>query len=302
MKKKIAYILPLLLSLLSCGKDEVNVSVKDVTIAFKPADSDQSVEANLRRDFYSKYGSYLLFNDTLQHYVLGKDANGDDYYFTEVIDVQYEVNSNISGDSNTKYRYNLIATDEQKIIATQFMEEYILTHISGKLAPYSWLLVDKISKTFNGSTETSPYAVGGQRTVVIATNVIPRLSASQKEQYSRQLMNTIISQVASDNADAFEEFYNVSQNYYNGKFTAPSTTKEKTDILARAGFICVALNEFNNEEKGTYPNRDLDLKAFSRLIAANTQEKINEKYADYPLVIKKSAIIRKLLTSLGYKE
>ena len=54
---------------------------------FQPAADDNSEEAQLRRKFFADYGSYLLFNDTLQNVYLGKDINGDPRYFVETIDL-----------------------------------------------------------------------------------------------------------------------------------------------------------------------------------------------------------------------
>ena len=71
--KKFYYIFLILVSVMavSCSEDGVTPHLKDTTLAFLPAADDNSEEAQLRRDFYQTYGSFLLFNDTLQHEALG---------------------------------------------------------------------------------------------------------------------------------------------------------------------------------------------------------------------------------------
>ena len=285
----------------ACGSDDVVVSVKDISVPFLPAADDNSEEATLRRRFYSEYGSYLLFNDTLQHELVGVDANGDAKYDTELIDVDYEIGMSTS--TNNVYRFELLNDIEAKRGAVVFLEDYILSHISGKLAPFSWLIVNNITCYDKGyGVTTKPYAVIGQRTVVVAAQLLPRLSAAQKEQYKRQVMNIIIAQLALDHADMFAEMYALSIGNYGGTFDTPDTNEQNTHILAEAGFICRGSIDIMGEKNGCYPSKELDVKAFARLVAANTQAAVEARYADYPLVIAKAAIMRKILTTLGYKE
>lgn len=299
--KKFYYIFSIVVSMMavSCSEDGVTPHLKDTTQAFLPAADDNSEEAQMRRDFYQTYGSFLLFNDTLQHEELGKDVNGDMHYFTEVLDLNYQVG--MSTESNEKFRFTLLTDMEQKRDAVQYIKDYLLTHLTGKLKPYSWLLVDKIQRDFSG-TVSSPYAATGQRAVVVACNLLPQMTDAQKVQYTTQVMNTIIAKLANDNATAFEEFLQVSKAYYDGEFIAPATNAENTALLNQVGFICRGTDDFKQEANGRYPNQEQDIKAYARLVVASTIEATATKYADYPLVLEKCDIMRKTLKSLGYVE
>ena len=299
--KKFYYIFLILVSVMavSCSEDGVTPHLKDTTLAFLPAADDNSEEAQLRRDFYQTYGSFLLFNDTLQHEALGKDVNGDMHYFTEVLDLNYQVG--MSTESNEKFKVTLMTDMDKKRAAVQYIKDYLLVHLTGKLKPYSWLLVDKIQRDFIGSV-SSPYAATGQRAVAVACNLIPQLTEAQKVQYTAQVMNTIIAKLANDNATAFEEFLQVSKAYYDGEFTAPATNAENTALLNQVGFISRGANEFKQEANGLYPSQEQDIKAYARLVVASTAEANATKYADYPLVLEKCDIMRKTLKSLGYVE
>ena len=299
--KKNLYIALILASVVavSCSEDDVTANLKDTTAPFLPASDDQSEEAQLRRDFYRDYSSFLLFNDTLQHYPLGRDVNGDIYYFTEVLDLNYQVG--MSTAVTEKFSYTLLDDDANKQIAVQYLRDYLLVHLTGKMKPYSWLLVDKIQRNFSG-TISSPYAAAGQRAVVVACNVLPRLSDSQKVQYTTQVMNTIIAQLALDQAEAFAEFLRISSSNYNGTFSKPATKAENTRRLNEAGFVSRGTTDLNQEEDGLYPSQEQDIKAFSRLVAANSAETLAARYADYPLVAQKCVIMRETLKFLGYVE
>ena len=281
-----------------CKDDSVTVDVKDVTTPFLPAAADNSEEAQLRREFYAEYGAFLLFNDTLQRYQTGVDVNGEPHYFTELLDLTYDVG--MSTYSNSKYAYTLLTDMETKRMGVAYVREYLLPHITGKLMPYSWLLVDKITRDFIGSV-SSPYAATGQRAVVVACNMLPRLTDTQKVQYTRQVMNVIIAKLASDNAEAFDAFFAVSQANYDGTFTDPKSTAANTAILNEAGFICRG-QSLGSDVNGLYPSRNLDLGAYARQVAATTPEAFEKKYADYPLVLRKFEIMRSVLLALGYKE
>ena len=299
--KKFYYILWIWVSVMavSCSEDGVTPHLKDTTLAFLPAADDNSEEAQMRRDFYQEYGSFLLFNDTLQHEALGKDVNGDMHYFTEVLDLNYQVGMSTS--SNEKFKLIPMTDMENKRAAVQYVKDYLLVHLTGKLKPYSWLLVDKIQRDFLGSV-SSPYAATGQRAVALACNVLPRLTDNQKQQYTAQVMTTIIAKLASDNATAFAGFLQVSMTYYDGTFTAPTTSAEKTEMLNKVGFICRGTNGLKQEVNGLYPNQEQDIKAYARLIVASSAETLQSKYAEYPLVLEKCEIMRKTLKSLGYVE
>ena len=115
-------------------------------------------------------------------------------------------------------------------------------------------------------------------------------------------MNTIIAQLARDQAEAFAEFLRISSSNYNGTFSKPATKAENTRRLNEAGFVSRGTTDLNQEEDGLYPSQEQDIKAFSRLVAANSAETLAARYADYPLVAQKCVIMRETLKYLGYVE
>ena len=48
-------------------------------------------ETKLREDFYKATGCHLLFNDTLRHEYKGLDGNGNPFYETELLGLEYSL-------------------------------------------------------------------------------------------------------------------------------------------------------------------------------------------------------------------
>ena len=93
----------------SCSKDEdyLDVELSDPTDNFIPKADDDSETAQLRNQFKEETGSYLLFNDTIQHYLLGKDVNGELLYFNELLDVEYSTTS--ANPTTNPYTYTSVS-------------------------------------------------------------------------------------------------------------------------------------------------------------------------------------------------
>ncbi len=288
------------------GEDSLDTDPKplDMTTNFIPADNDNSEEAQMRREFYNRNQSYLLFNDTLRHEYLGLDFNGDSTYFTELLDIGYDVGANSNNSGTERYYYQHLSTVENKQKAVDYLENYILPHIGNSIQPFSWLLTDKITKyTVSTRATTNPYAVSGQRCIAVA--VFPLWSIKNENQlasFTRQILIIIIQKIVTNNSSKFDDFYLISDRDYNNTFNAEGiTNEENTDLLAQAGFIVRGKSDsWGTMMNGKYPNRTDDLNSFARQTINRTREQILTQYADYPKVLQKDSIIRATLTSLGY--
>ena len=91
----------------ACGGDEDTLSTEyqDPTVHFFPDPSATDETSVLQREFKKKYDSYLLFTDTLQHYQIGVDVNGDPQYFTELLNILYSVGQTASIVDRQTYTY-----------------------------------------------------------------------------------------------------------------------------------------------------------------------------------------------------
>lgn len=297
MKRKI-YILSILaatvLSLVSCGKEDTpTLDFTDPSEFFQPKDTDSEAIAKLRQDFQKEYGSYLLFNDTLQHVFLGKDINGDDRYFTELLDIKYVVGQTNSYYSTT-YTYSNLKSYEKCAEATEYLKQYIMPHLSSKLAPYSWYLTNIIYGHKDTGADLRPYAISGQRAIVLSCYYLPQLKTEEKkQQLAKRHLLVVIQALASDNAPAFSDFTAISGSYYGRDFEKDGRDISIVERVREKGFI-------NSTSNAYYPKQENDINAFTSLIMSYSDEQIETKYADYPLIVQKAKMFRQDLINLGY--
>ena len=143
----------------SCAQEEgLTPDFNNPSANFAPSTDDMSDEAQLRRQFYTQTGCYLLFSDTLQHKLLGTDINGQPRYFTETVDLTYTVGQ--SSSTTMSYTFTYLQQYAQKQQVTDFLTHYVLPHLTKGLKPYSWMVCNMINSykdTYSG-TVSHPYA------------------------------------------------------------------------------------------------------------------------------------------------
>lgn len=289
--------LTVLLLLGSCGSEDApEVSYVNPSVYFQPADSDVSPSAALRRTFYQQTGCFLLFNDTLQRRLLGTDINGDKQYFTETVDMTYNVGQ--TNTSTNSYTYTYLSTYEEEKQVVDFLNTYVLNHITKQMRPFSFFLCRQIIGVNNFGTTLRPYATSNQRCTAIAANYLLQRERTeeQKLNYAKTIINAMIGQMAQNNSAAFTTFFSYSGKYYSANFSAAGITTGSitTDQLRKLGFLSSASSL-------TYlPSQDTDLTAYTLLILQYTDAQIQSMYADYDIIIKKAAEMRSTLIKLGY--
>jgi hypothetical protein len=286
-----------LLLLGSCGSEDTpEVSFVNPSIYFQPADSDLSQTAALRRTFYQQTGCFLLFNDTLQHRLLGTDINGDNQYFTETVDMTYNVGQ--TNTSSTSYTYTYLSTyDEQKQVV-DFLNNYVLNHLTKQIRPFSFFICRQIVGVNNLGTTLRPYAASNQRCTAIAAYYLLQRERTeeQKLNYAKTIINAMIGQMAQNNSDDFTTFYSYSGKYYGANFSAAGITTSSitTDQLRKLGFLSSATG------LSYLPSQDTDITAYTLLVLQYTDAQIQSMYTNYDIIIKKAAEMRSTLIKLGY--
>lgn len=284
-------------ALSSCSKeDELKPDYKNPSDNFIPAADDQSAEAQLRRQFFSETGSYLLFNDTIQHEFLGTDINGEPRYFTETVDLTYAVGQSAS--VTMSYTYTYLQELEQKQKMTEFLLEYVQPHLTKSLKPYSWFVCNVINsyKDSYSGTVSHPYAASNQRCVVVAGNFLIQRERTeqQKQQYAQRILNAIVGQLASNQSSAFGEFYQYSADYYGTEYRAMGySSTPPTAVLYQLGFL-------SSTSISSFPSMTTDLSSFALLAIQYTDEQLAKTYGSYPIILQKARAVRKILISLGY--
>ena len=287
----ISAIIFTLCTMQSCSDENSDISYEDPTNFFMPAADATDELSVVRRQFKEEQGSYLLFNDTLQHYYIGKDINGDNQYFTELLDVKYSVGGNLS--TKDKYTYTYL-NEDMCIAATEYLKKFLIPHFSTKLRPFSWFLCGSITgKNTNGNL-VKPYALSGERTIVLACGQLSSLNTdARKQQLASRHLLTVIGNLASNNASAFSDFTEICSKYYKTTLTKP-TDMSANEYVRTLGFA-------NSTQTITFPTQEDDISSFATMVITYTDEQIEKIYAKYPIVIQRAKLFKADLISLGYK-
>ena len=292
-----------LLGLASCsGEDDLQPSHADTNF-FLPNSDDNGQEAELRRSFFDANQCYLVFNDTLRHELSGTDANGNPTYETVMLEVPYRMTSSIS--YANKYSYLPTYTDKQ--LAAQFIEQYLLGHLSVQLRPYCWLAVGHIttysvsSGVYTYSSEPSFYT--GDQATALALEGLSDMTDEEKSSLAADILaSTMASKVSAQTSDVLSEFTSISASLY-GTYVDSShyAWDEEGNLLNMysAGFVTGHYYDiwllYNS-----YPSQDEDVRSFVRLVLTSTEAEVNETFSAYPTIINKYNIMKKIILNLGY--
>lgn len=174
----------------------------------------------------------------------------------------------------------------------EYLNKFILPHFSERLRPFSWMLINTIKGKVNNE-DTYPYAVAGQRGVVLACSELKNLKTdNQKQQLAKRHLLVIVQNLSGKNSASFNDFNLVSEKYYNASYTLDEG-QTKADALRSKGFL-------SSVNAGKYPTKDEDFNSFASLVISYPMSKIETTYAKYPLVVNKAKLFEDVLIQLGY--
>lgn len=307
--KVLLFTLPLFLSLTGCGgEDDLTPSAPDTNYFAVGADATDAT-SQLRQAFYEKYGSYLLFNDTLSHVKTGTDAFGDPVYKDELLDVGYDPTG---ASNNVVYTYGYLTDINSQQQAANFVEQYILPHLGTKLRPFSFLLVGSINKyTFDSNNYTpdyvdpNPTAVVGDRATVFALDgILDGDEATVASFASTVLGNILASKVAAQDATTLSSFTNYCKDLYGQWFmdlglTEPADDDANLQAMNDAGFV-TAHYSYGMAWTGVYPSQAEDIDSYIQLCLNSSADEVEQKYGSYLTIMEKYRIMSSLLETMGY--
>jgi hypothetical protein len=292
----------LLLSFSSCSKEDSLEPTEAEKNYFAPDENATDEESLLRRDFYKKNNSYLLFNDTLRHEPLGVNSDGVMQYFTETLDVSYVM----AGTTSYFCRYDYIASIDDKRNAISFVENYLLAHLSDKLRPFSWLLVDHITgySLSDGvyTYQNEPSSVVGNRATAVALEGVSDMEEEEKTELANTILTGLVSdKVAAQSASVLKSFTKYSSSLYETySGLIPSSEEENMTLMNQSGFITGHYYYEIYLSYGTYPSQSEDVSSFAKLVLTQSEDEVNDTYADYPLVLEKYRVMKAIITELGF--
>lgn len=84
----------------------------------------------------------------------------------------------------------------------EYLNKFILPHFSERLRPFSWMLINTIKGKVNNE-DTYPYAVAGQRGVVLACSELKNLKTdNQKQQLAKRHLLVIVQNLSGKTQQA----------------------------------------------------------------------------------------------------
>ena len=292
----------LLAVLYSCDKEESLEASKINEDYFTiPADATDPVSV-LRRKFYERTGVHLLFNDTLRHEQRRTNANGTSYWFTEVIDPGFGLTTS----SRNNYQYDYLIDETAMQNAIDFVEKYFLSHLGKKLRPYSILIVQKIyyldpnrdSKWYSTTTPVKETKyINGSRCFAINMNKVGSTDASKKkicQEIFKQIIDTKIDLL---DAGVMDEYYTFCSPYYSQRLSNFGLPNAPTIEQALPyGFI----QPYNGYMGSYFMSKSTELSQFLTAFFANSESEFKTKYEDYPILLQKYDVMKKITTDMGF--
>lgn len=301
---RIIWILLGALMWVSCDKeDDLTPSgAKDDYFTLTPSDTVNNPLNALRYRFYEENRVHLMFNDTLRREDRGTYADGTPYVYTETIDFSYSM----EGTPGT-YRWEYVTDFDEQKKSTAFVEKYILPHLGGVMSPYSVFLVKDLEKynSYWDSWDVQSY-YSGMRCFVL--NVAKALVLDEEERISKFsdtlfyniVYNKIYNMAYTEKEKILGDFWAVSSRYHGDYYKywyEELGWEDKTPTLEELyelGFI--------KGYSGSFPYDSTDWRDFLQKIFYWYEDVTFEAYyAEYPLILKKYELLKKVVEDLGYK-
>lgn len=280
----------------SCAEEDVEVKVHDICSFFEPAPDDNSEEAQIRRAFREKYHSYLLFNDTIQRSYVGPDINGDPYYDIETLGIDYTVGQNSY--AGNKYTYIIHTEMDEKKEGLEFVETYLLPHITGNLQPFSWFVCKQINFTdTEGKPASHPYAAVGQRCVAVSTGVLSKLKTdAQRAKVVESCLLAMLGPMLKNHESELSRFYSLT-TAGNLATIGASTEADATAVARRHGYIGIVRSTWGSFQT---PSRETDTNQFASYLLQYDDEYMEQNFADYPLILRRWYVFKEILAEIGW--
>jgi hypothetical protein len=305
MKKYILYLGLLcgaMIALNACSNNDEDTtpSYADQNL-FSPTAEDNSQTATLRRNFFNKVGSYLIFNDTLKHVQNGTDAYGNTLWNTETVDLEY---SQLGTSNNYVYTFKYLTDYNAQLQAVQLLENKLTPRL-GKAVPYSFLLVDSITR-WDDADGDGELAIVSKRKVPYPTYVIGSrcyaVSLNGGKAFTDDTyFDLIFTQIVSDklshsSSEKLTKFYSYGEKYY-GEY--------KDDLGYKLGYsdlndsIAKTMGFWEDHNYDFFGVKKYDLQNFQNAIFKYSVAEVEQMYAGFPLVVEKFKLLREVVEEMG---
>ena len=276
----------------ACGEDEEVLTPNETFVdKFDIPASASGPEADLKREFYARNGSYLIFNDTLSAV---RDASGN--LKVETVDFEWSLTS--SGDDTDEWEF--FETIEEQRAAAEIVEKHILPYIKdGAMRPYSVLPFKSI---VTSSGKIVYYKDNWRCFGVNLAEIMPAADDAERKALVLDMFKRIYKGKYSSSSEEADPFHEVCAEY-SGEYICdyfPEWEDERDmEIIYSVGYISYKTNKKPYNEK--FLTKSNDYTDFVNLVFDNTTEEVYAKYGRYEKIILKYEMIKALVEKAGIK-
>lgn len=314
MKSKIFFLFGLNLMVLSfwgCASDDVEIGPLEEDYYLTPYGASTNDQL-LQHQFYNTNQIYLLFNDTLQKEQTSVYPDNTPFYKYQTVNLGYSMTGSLSSDDNI-FEFEYINSDEDKQVATQFVQDKILLSLGPDLRPFSFLLVNKISYyVSNTSTNfemrlTNPVIFQGWRCTAVAVNGLTGMTDDEQTTYRNQILKTIVAgKVSNLDPSIFDPFYSFCSQYYGtykmdlGGSTEVEEFMKIYPTMMDMGFLSAyAYGNPYGFYMYNFKAKSYDLEDYTNALFEYNEEEFTNLYGQYPIVMQKYHILKQIIADLG---
>lgn len=280
-----------------CSDEETLTPGPNFPNYFEVDATDNSPEAQLRRDFYDRTGIYLIFNEVLATYT---DVDGIEK--VEKVDFDW----NLTSDFEQFYRFTYLEDYEKEARVASMVEKYLLPYINikgGTFRPFSILITESIEvDSYNSNNWKSKNYLSCWRCFAVNGNDWLDLSDDEAKTFGRSLIRKIVDDNLSSYSPELDDFYAISGEYYDSypaeAFPGWMDYQDVT-LVYEAGFLTYYPDSYGDPDYDNFPYESTDFRLFKDAIFNEDEAEFREKWADYPKIIEKYEILKQIIENLG---
>ncbi len=289
---------------LACSEDAIEPNPLEPDCFLEPEGSSPAIAA-LQKEFHQKENIYLLFNDTLYRESIGTDGDGKPCYRYTTIDMTYGMTNNLIENQNI-FEYDYLASDSEKESAAAFVREKVLPSLGSALRPYSVLLVNRIDyyqDSYGDLALTNPAVYAGWQATAIAVEGVADMTEEEQNAYKMSLLKSMVAnKITAADETLFEEFYSFCASYYETyamgeeaeAFIALYPTMHDVGFLTAYGY-----GDNGSFYIYNFKAKNYDLEDYTNALFDMPESEFRETYAQYPIVLKKYDILKKIVSDMG---
>lgn len=248
---------------------------------------------------YKEYGIPIFYKDTIGVQERGVDAFGEPVIYYEVIDPDYTIETMYK-----KTTFELSDQEDALIEGVKFIKDRVIPElISPVLYPRCFLLVKKVTLSNLSSYEGNCFR--GMMTTLVSH--VEKLKDMSDAELNRLAVEVVGEQIGAYLADSciveLESFINVSRKEVNPNgslyaFRLTGGTTPKMAPVANFGFLSFDRKEANNANTCQTVTEQRDVMDYVTEVYMNDDAAFKEKYKDYPYVLKKYDLMKKVVADM----